>query len=269
MTIEDVTALPFVATGVEALFRVTPVTGDATHGTSTMTTGPWMADERGLPCRGALGVLMDDVTGYPITARAPAGHWSVTTELHLDFSRSPALDGSVLRAESQVVTEDPDGGLATSRVVDESGRVVALASARLRFVAADMPTGSVPDHVAPARMNATSIIELLGAHHRRDNAAAGLELEPSESLRNPLGNVHGGVLLCASELAGHSAVTPHAEFQTTSIAMAFVRPCPGTEPITFAPRMIYRGRTFAVVQVAGRNRSGKTCTTATITCHRM
>jgi len=268
MTIEDVTTLPFIATGAEALFQVAPVTGDANHGTSVMTTGPWMADERGMPCRGSLGVLMDDVTGYPITARAPAGHWSVTTELHLDFSRSPALDGSVLQAESHVVSVDSDGGLAAGRVVDESGRVVALASARLRFVAAEMPTGSVPDDVG-TRVNATSIIELLSAHHRRDNAAAGLELEPSESLRNPLGSVHGGVLLCASEIAGHSAVTPEAEFQTTSIAMAFVRPCPGTEPITFTPRVIYRGRTFAVVQVAGRNQSGKTCTTATVTCHRM
>ncbi|MBC2642115.1 MULTISPECIES: PaaI family thioesterase [unclassified Rhodococcus (in: high G+C Gram-positive bacteria)] len=269
MTIEDVTALPFIATGAEALFRVAPVTGDATHGTSTMTTGPWLSDERGMPCRGALGVLMDDVTGYPTTARARAGHWSVTTELHLDFSRSPALDGSILRAESDVVAVDPNGGLASGRIVDESGRVVAIASARLRFVDAEMPTGSAPVDIIPARVNATSIIELLGAHHRRDNASAGLELEPSELLRNPLGNVHGGILLCASEIAGHSAVAPEAEFQTTSIAMAFVRPCPGNEPITFAPRVIYRGRTFTVVQIAGRNRSGKTCTTATVTCHRV
>ncbi|MFC9553420.1 PaaI family thioesterase [Rhodococcus sp. NPDC056960] len=268
MTIEDVTALPFVATGAEALFRVAPVTGDATHGTSTMTTGPWLADELGMPCRGALGVLMDDVTGYPITARARAGQWSVTTELHLDFSRSPALDGSILRAESEVVAVDPDGGLASGRIVDESGRVVAIGSARLRFVAAELPPRSVLDDIAPPRVNAPSIIELLGAHHRRDNASAGLELEPSESLRNPLGNVHGGILLCASEIAGHSAVTPQGEFRTTSIAMAYVRPCPGTEPITFAPRVIYRGRTFAVVQVVGRNQSGKTCTTATVTCHR-
>ncbi|WP_260850916.1 PaaI family thioesterase [Rhodococcus sp. WB9] len=244
------------------------MTGDATHGTSTMTTGPWLSDERGIPCRGALGVLMDDVTGDPITARAPAGHWSVTTELHLDFSRSPALDGSILRAESEVVAVDPDGGLASGRIVDESGRVVAIGSARLRFVAAEIPSRSLPDDITWAGAGACSIIELLGAHHRRDNASAGLELEPSESLRNPLGNVHGGVLLCASEIAGHSAVTAEAEFRTTSIAMSYARPCPGTEPITFAPRVIYRGRTFAVVQVVGRNHSGKTCTTATVTCHR-
>ena len=267
MSIENITTLPFVETGVEALFRVAPVTGDATHGRTHMPTGPWLSDECGLPCRGALGVLMDDVTGYPITARCQDGQWAVTTELHLDFTRGPALDGSILRADSTVVAVDEDGGLATGRVLDESGRVVALGSARLRFVAADAPAGSVPDDVR-ARATATSIVELLGAHHRRDNVGAGMELDPSEWLCNPLGNVHGGVLLCASEIAGHSAVTPHAEFQTTSIAMAFVRPCPGTEPITFAPRVIYRGRRFAVVQVVGRNRPGKTCTTATVTCHR-
>ncbi|WP_252189620.1 MULTISPECIES: hotdog fold domain-containing protein [unclassified Rhodococcus (in: high G+C Gram-positive bacteria)] len=95
---------------------------------------------------------------------------------------------------------------------------------------------------------------------RRDNASAGLEPEPSESLRNPLDKVHGGVLLCASELAGHSAVTPQAGFRTTSIAMAYVRPCPATEPINLALRVIYGGPTFAVIQVVGRNRPGMTCT---------
>lgn len=267
MSIENITALPFVETGVEALFRVAPVTGDGTHGKTHMQTGPWLSDQCGLPCRGALGVLMDDVTGYPITARCQDGQWAVTTELHLDFTRSPALDSSILRADSTVVAVNENGGVATGRILDESGQVVALGSARLRYVAAAAPSGSVPDGVR-ARATATSIVKLLGAHHRRDNAAAGLELEAAEALCNPLGNIHGGILLCASEIAGHSAVTPHTEFQTTSIAMAFVRPCPGTEPITFAPRMIYRGRSFAVVQVVARNRSGKTCTTATVTCHR-
>ena len=268
MTTDNLQALPFVSAGAEALFRVAPVIGDATHGKSRMQTGPWLSDERGLPCRGALGVLMDDVTGYPIAARIPAGHWSVTTELHLDFARSPAADGSILHAESSVIASDADGGLASGRVVDESGQVVAIASARLRFVAAEITTGSAHDHVPPIGPSASSIIELLGAHHRRDNAAAGLELEAAESHCNPLGNVHGGILLCASEIVGNSAVTPEAEFQTTSIAMAFVRPCPGTEPLTFAPRVIYRGRSFAVAQVVARNRAGKTCTTATVTCHR-
>nr|ABC33872.1 hypothetical protein [Rhodococcus sp. T104] len=268
MLIENITAPPFIATGVEALFQVAPVTGDGAHGRSEMSTGPWLSDQRGLPCRGALGVLMDDVTGYPITARCPAGHWSVTTELYIDFTRNPPLDGSILQADSQVVTTDPVGGLASGRIVDESGQVVALGSARLRFVAAAAPSGSVSDDVIRSRANASSIIELLGAHHRRDNACAGLELDPSDSLCNPLGNVHGGVLLCASEIAGHSAVAPYADFQTTSIAMTFVRPSPGTEPITFAPRVVYRGRSFAVIHVVGRNRTGKTCTTATVTCHR-
>ncbi|CAG7585648.1 hypothetical protein [Rhodococcus opacus] len=40
MSIENITALPFVETGVEALFRVAPVTGDGTHGRSEMPTGP-------------------------------------------------------------------------------------------------------------------------------------------------------------------------------------------------------------------------------------
>jgi hypothetical protein len=40
MSIENITALPFVETGVEALFRVAPVTGDAAHGRTHMQTGP-------------------------------------------------------------------------------------------------------------------------------------------------------------------------------------------------------------------------------------
>ncbi|WP_368680219.1 hotdog fold thioesterase (plasmid) [Rhodococcus opacus] len=269
MTIDDQPTLRFFSTNVEALFRVADVTGDATHGVTEMTTGAWLSDERGRACRGSLGVVMDDVMGHLVSSATPEGQWSVSTEIHLDFIDNPPTDGSVLHAESTLITRGANGGLAGGRVVDSDGRLIVSGSTRLQNVAIAQEPRAVrrtPDALRDRR-EARSIGELLGAVQRREDGATRLELGPSEFIANPLGNIHGGVLLCASEMTGMSALPAAADFHTTSIHIAYLRPCPADEQVTFVPKVLHHGRSLGVVQVMGLNRVGKICTTATVTSH--
>lgn len=57
MTMHGTTCIPYRGAGAELPFRVAPVTGDAEHGHSSMSTGAWIRDANGRPCRGALGVM--------------------------------------------------------------------------------------------------------------------------------------------------------------------------------------------------------------------
>ncbi|OOL33547.1 hypothetical protein GQ85_00305 [Rhodococcus rhodochrous] len=266
MTTDNPTALRFFSTGAERLFRVADVTGDDTNGYTEMVTGPWLADELGRPCRGTLGVVMDDVMGHLVNGMTPEGFWAVSTEIHLDFVADPPVDGSVLRAESWVLGRGAQTGLAGGRVVDEQGRLIACGSTRLRTVPLTEPPGAPvvsPDDL-DSRLRARSIIEVLGAEHAR--GASGIEFGPSPTLANPMGNIHGGVLLCASEITGSAALPIDAGFRTTSIHISYLRPCPSDEPVTFAPKVVHRGRSLGIVEVSSRTTAGKTCTTATITC---
>lgn len=268
MSTDIPTAFRFYSTEVEKLFRVADVAGDENRGHTHMITGPWLADEAGQARRGSLGVVMDDVMGYLISGITPEGQWAVSTEIHLDFIDDPPTDGSTLSAESWTLDRGPRTGLAGSRVTDSTGSLVASGSSRLQIVqVAENPTPT-SDRPAKssARRDATSIEELLGAVRKRDNGTASLELPTRGFLGNPLGNVHGGVLLCASELIGTSALPEETHFRTTSIHIAYLRPCPTDEHVTFMPQVLHHGRTFAQVQVIARIRDGKICTIATVTC---
>jgi uncharacterized protein (TIGR00369 family) len=81
-------------------------------------------------------------------------------------------------------------------------------------------------------------------------------------------NTHGGVLLCAAEIAGSLAL--HADagpLQTSSIRVVYVRSVPVTDTITYTTEVLHRGRTLGTAQVTARGASGKTCAIATITAH--
>lgn len=265
MTSESTVPLRFVSTGVEQLFRVADVTGDATRGYNEMVTGPWLNDAFGRPCRGVVGVAMDDVMGHLVSGVTPEGFWAVSTEIHLDFTADPPVDGSILHAESWIVDRGPRSGLAGGRIVAADGRLIAVGSTRLQ----DVPLAGPPSSPAFTRdaldyaLRATSIVELLGVEPPR--GAGGIEFGPSPLLANPMHNIHGGVMLCASEIAGLAALGPDTDFCATSITISYLRPCPSDQPITLAPKVVHHGRSLGVVQVDSRNRDGRTCTTATVT----
>lgn len=264
------TTFRFYPTDVERLFRIADVTGDETRGGTEMITGPWLADDRGRPCRSSLGVALDDVMGYLISGAAPEGQWAVSTEIHLDFILDPPTDGALLMAESWVLHRGQSTGLAGGRICDADGRLVATGTSRLQIL--PVTTNPGPSATRPRQISeppdATSMLELLGAHRHTNDGASWIELAPTRALGNPLGIVHGGVLLCASEMAGLSELTGDAGFRTSSVHIAYLRPSPTDQHLIFTPTVVRRGRTFSVVQVVAHTADGKLCTTATVTASR-
>ena len=102
----------------------------------------------------------------------------------------------------------------------------------------------------------------------RTPGAATLVLPGSGTLVNPMGNLHGGIMFCASELAGHAAVqSMDYPLTTASVTITYLRPGLATGPTVFEASTVHRGRTLAVTQVTSRNAAGKICTLATVTSH--
>jgi uncharacterized protein (TIGR00369 family) len=259
---------PFVAGAPERLFRVGPLTQDGEIARGSMRTGTWMLGPGGEPCRGSLSVLADDVLSCAVIAQEPLGHWAVSTEISVDFCSTLPVDGSTLYAEGHPVEVDLAGGLARGRIVDRRGHPIAVGSARLRFIP-QTPSGPVhaltPDGVQTA--DPLSTAALLRATTQRHDGGVILTLAASPDLSNPMGNVHGGISLCASEMAGLAALhsLPHP-LVTASIRIAYLRSIPVDEDVSFTARVLHRGRTLGVAQVVSHNSAGKACTLATVTC---
>jgi uncharacterized protein (TIGR00369 family) len=264
-------SLPVVSLGPEALFRVSDFAHDGVVTKGSMQTGTWMLGPDGLPCAGSLGVLVDNALGLALIAKRPQGYWSVSAEISIELCAAIPIDGSLLRAEATLVQADAFGGLASARVLDEGGRVIALCSQRGRFIESDQ--GSMP---APAwdadgdplpHSSTSGAASLVGAELLPTADGAKLNLTVTPRLVNPLGNLHGGISLCVSELVGLAALQQSGpQLETTSVHVVYARPVPLGCSVSFHASVTHRGRSLAVAQVISTN-EGKPCTITTVTAH--
>jgi uncharacterized protein (TIGR00369 family) len=271
----------------EALFRVGAAGREGSTVQVQMRTGPWMRGPDGRPCGGSLGVFLDDLLGNALLAGRPENYWPVSTELSIDLAAPLPMDGSVLTGQGWPVCVEPGGGLGQGVVRNASGATVATATTRERYLPA--PQGlpgaagsrSVESAAAdlPGRDGARvrgkngagpqpDTMTLLGAVARRAGDEVILTVPGSDDFANPMRNTHGGIMLCAAEMAGSLAW--HAEaspLQAASVRVAYVRSVPVTDTITYTAQVLHRGRTLGVAQVTARDGRGKTCALATITAH--
>jgi uncharacterized protein (TIGR00369 family) len=257
----------------EALFRVGAAEQDGDGVRAQMRTGPWMRGQDSGTCAGSLGVFLDDLLGNALLAGRPENYWPVSTELSIDLAVPPPADGSVLTGRGWPVSLEPGGGLSQGTVTDSAGTLIATATTRERFLPAPraLLTGSGADGVPPVPADEAgpdSTTALLGAVARRENGAVIVTVPGSADFANPMGNTHGGILLCAAEIAGSLALHSEASpLQTSSIRVVYARSVPVTDAITYTAEVLHRGRTLGAAQVTARGASGKTCALAMITAH--
>lgn len=252
----------------ESLFRVSRPHKIGELSVTRMHTGPWMADPAGLTAAGSIGVLVDDAVGHRIFTTRPAGKASVTSELSLDVLVPPPWDTQELRAESRMLHKDADGGFADCRVLDDSDRLIAVATTWCRYIPMPegivMPTSSA-DWPLQASADKHTLFEVLGARYDGLNVL----LAPSDELTNPLGMAHGGVTIAGTEVAAHQAVSEvMTDPVVTSIRMNYVRPALLDAELAFTAELLHRGRSVSVVRVTSTGVSGKPSTLGTVTYRR-
>ncbi|WP_067650392.1 PaaI family thioesterase [Nocardia harenae] len=246
--------------GAEALVRVGPVTVTPTGGQLTVESGPWLRDPVTGCSRGALGVPLDDVTGFLVAAAAPPGRWPVSLGIRLDLLADPPLDGSPLTARGELAGLDERGGTTRGTVTDARGGLLALVVQRSHLVAVDeAPSGATPAPPPPGA--GVSLRAALGVRAADPGV---LELPPSVYTANGMGNLHGGILICSAEFAAAGALGATGEFRTTSVDITYVRPADARGATTFRPRVLHRGRSLAVVRVTALNSANKPCAIATV-----
>jgi acyl-coenzyme A thioesterase PaaI-like protein len=270
--------VPVVYGGPESLFRVEGlrVEGPTAHG--SMAVGPWMTGPDGRIAAGSIAVLIDDVLGYATVAPQSPVFWSVSTDITLEVFPSLQATTSRLHATARAVHTDARGCFATGRVVNDDGDLVALCSERGRYVPLPWseveatPVYSVPP---PDASDVMSLIAAKPSPTKPSPTQSGpaqrgggmlIEVENSGEHQNVLGNLHGGISLCASDVLATMALTAPDQplLATSSIRVAYSRPVPRAARIEYHAVVRHRGRSFGVVDVVG-SIDGKPCTIAHLT----
>ncbi|MFY9931801.1 MAG: hotdog fold thioesterase [Streptosporangiaceae bacterium] len=260
--------------GPERSFRVSRASTQASVAGTSMPAGPWLNGPDGTPVAGALGVLVDNALGSALMLMSgrPRDRWPVSAEISLDMCRPWPADATVLRAEARNVHSDTSGGVSSGAVRDEQGRLIALCRQHSRW-AASMPTAApAGQHHGERKVTAAAsaagpadLIAALIAPIKASGGAASLELTVTGELVNPLGNLHGGITLCACDLLAQAALrTLGGPSGTTSVHVAYTRPCPLGATVLFESSVAHCGRGLGVVQVTLANQDRKPCAIATV-----
>jgi len=228
-----------------------------------MRTGPWLVDPTGAPAAGTVGVIVDSTLGGAILAARPSvEHWSLTTEMSLDFGMAVPTDGSVLECVARAVHTTKADGLSVGEVRDATGGIVAVATHRQRFVTG-MPTDGYSTPYEDVLDRSGSVTDLLRAEVATSAEAATLTVPGGPLLANPSGIAHGGVMLCLAELAAAGA-TGDAPMRTSSLRIGYLRPMMLDGHLRLEAEVVHRSRSLGVVEVRGLSPEGKLAMRATV-----
>jgi acyl-coenzyme A thioesterase PaaI-like protein len=247
--------------GPERLFGVRGLCWEGAEALGTMRMDGWRADAAGRGAEGVLGVLVDDVLGYAAVADPPAGHWSVSTDITLEL-----LDGwaeaNTATARARIVEVNDGASTCVCRVTDEQGRLIAIASERGRYVPVD-EHALAPDQGEPRPVqgehDASGILELV-------ETGGTIVVPGTAALQNRLGSLHGGVSLCAAQIAARRALDRAGLESLSPTAVRIVYPKPARGSVELHATLRHAGRSFAVIDVEGRSED-RVVVLAQITAH--
>lgn len=259
-----ISTAPFVVAGAEALLRIGLVSQSSDQTRLSVESGRWLRDSRGAASRAALGVALDDATGYVVASNSPPGKWPVSLGIRVDFLADPPMDGSTISVTGELVTVDGNGGTTRGFAADESGAIIALVTQRSHLIEVDSPPGS------PAiRFETPTDDRPLSNHLGIIESPSGIvEMPPTPLAANGRGSVHGGILIYGSEVAALAAIDAGGEFRTTSIDIVYVRPCNALDTTIFRTETVHRGKSLAVVRVISANSDGRACSIADVVVQR-
>jgi uncharacterized protein (TIGR00369 family) len=250
---------PIITSRPDPLFGIEDVAWREPRVAARMRVGSRLLDEAGRTAPGALGVVADNVLGYAIIATAPPGGWAVTTEMSIDVLGPLPGEGELVRAEAELVAGDGSGGFAEGTVVDVAGRVVARLRQRGRFV--DRPR-EIPEN---GRGRDGGLPDLVP---RPTADGVGLDLEVTEPLGNPLGNLHGGVSLWAVEAVGRAALRQgNPALRTASVHLTYLRAAPVGTTLRIGAEPRHTGRSMGLADVRVLLADGRPCIEATVVGH--
>ncbi len=246
----------------QSLFGVSRAVRDGDVNRMTMTLGD------GPAATAALGVLVDDILGFTLFHRRGERDGLVSATLSVDFVRPTGWQGPHLTAEGAVEVLDRDGGLASARIVDSSGALVARGTLWGSFVDGVTQSRPIATEITPAPLSAgaSDPTDALGGTVESTVGGARLTVPPNPDLVNAIGMMHGGVLTCAHDVAATAAAG--GSMRAASMKVNFFRPAPVDATTVFDATVVRDGRRVCMVRVVALDAAGRECSTAAVTLRR-
>lgn len=231
----------------------------------------------GAPALAPLAVLVDHIAGFANHARRPDGHWTVSSELAMEFT--PDAQARLADAPSIPV-------LASSRAVGASGATslsvcglthdgveIGLATVRTFYITAAVHVDGAFEHPdEPAEPLPTELAELMAVQVAESGGRGStLRQLAHPAVNNTLGAVHGGVAAAGLELVASAALNADRGDQplhTASLRVNYLRRLIGGGQSHYTATALHSGRSSGVAEARAIGDDGKLALTARLTAYR-
>ncbi|MBU8815175.1 hotdog fold thioesterase [Mycolicibacterium goodii] len=227
----------------------------------------------GAPTLAPLAMLVDHTGGLVNHSRRPAGTWTVSSELAIEFAPDAA---EIVASAPQipVVATGSEFGptisapLAVCELTVED-RLVATATVRSVYISAPDHTIGWPDDPDEGELLPTLSERLSVEVAESGGATKTLRQLSDPVVNNSLGIVHGGISAAALELVASAAVNDgEAVLRTASLRVNYLRQFSGGPRARYEGTAIRVGRTMAVADAQAIGDDGKTALLARVTAYR-
>lgn len=258
-------------------FGITNVEAGPTRYAATMPLDGLLNPFTGAATLGPLAVLVDHIAGFANHDRRPEGHWTVSSELAMEFA--PGAQA--------IIAQDPASPvLAVSRPVGAAGATslsectlthrgteIGLATVRTFYITAAVHVpGAFEEPDEPVEPLPTGLAELMAV----EIAEAGgtdvvLQQHAHSAVNNTLGAVHGGVAAAGLELVGSAALNidrADSPLLTASLRINYLRRLIGGGSSHYTATPLHAGRSSGVAEAKGIGDDGKVALTARLTAYR-
>ncbi|MGW0162721.1 PaaI family thioesterase [Mycobacterium sp. NPDC003323] len=231
----------------------------------------------GAPSLAPLAILVDHIAGFANHARRPDGHWTVSSELAMEFCPGA----------HEIVTADPTVPvLASSRAIGAAGatslsvcdlthggREIGLATVRTFYITAAVHVpGAFEQPTEPVETLPTDLGELMAVEiAEAGGSGAVLRQLAHPSVNNTLGAVHGGVAAAGLELVASAALNagrPDQPLHTASLRINYLRRLIGGGQSHYTATPLHVGRSSGVAEAQGIGDDGRVALTARLTAYR-
>jgi uncharacterized protein (TIGR00369 family) len=227
-----------------------------------------------------LAVLVDHIAGFANHDRRPPGHWTVSSELAMEFAQdAEAIIGAQPTVPVLAVSRPVGGAGATSLsqcALTHEGVEIGIATVRTFYIAAAVhvpdafnqpsePTGQpIPLPTGLAGLMAVEVAEGGGA-------GPVLRQGSDSAVNNTLGAVHGGVAAAGLELVASAALNSDRAdplFRTASLRINYLRRLIGGGQSRYTATPLHIGRSSGVAEAQGIGDDGKLALAARLTAYR-
>lgn len=256
-------------------FGITNLSADAERCAATMPVSGLCNPFTGAPSLAPLAVLVDHIAGFANHLRRPEGHWTVSSELTMEFTPD-ALAVIASDPAVPVLAESRSVGTATATSLSacdlsHGGVQIGVGTVRTFYIAVSAPAAPAGEPAttpepAPGALDALMAVEVAEG----GGAEPVLVQHAHPAVNNTLGAVHGGVAAAGLELVGAAALNADrgdAPLNTASLRVNYLRRLISGARSHYTATALHSGRSSGVADAQAFDADGRLALVGRLTAY--